>query len=209
MALDLIGQARLLFDYAGKIEARGRDEDALVYLRDAGDYRNILLVEQPNRDFAVTMMRQLFYAAFAHAQFEALASSKDETLAAIAAKSANELAYHVRHASEWIIRLGDGTKESHCRVKAALDELWPYTGEMFEIDEVDRELIDAAIAPDASLLRPAWEVLLQSTLSQAMLGVTPAQWMQSGGRSGQHSEHLGHLLAELQFVPRAYPGATW
>src|ERR1043166_4584625 len=153
VALDLIGQARSLYTYAGEVEGKGRDEDALAYRRDAGEYRNVLLVEQPNGDFAVTILRQLLYAAFAHPYFEALTRSKDATLAAVAAKSVKELAYHVRHAGEWTIRLGDGTEESHRRAQEALDELWPYTGEMFEIDEVEQDLIGEGIAVDRAGIR--------------------------------------------------------
>jgi ring-1,2-phenylacetyl-CoA epoxidase subunit PaaC len=209
MGLDLIGQARGLYTYAGQIEGRGRDEDALAYLRDAGDYGNVLLVEQPNGDFAFTMTRQLIYAAFAHPYFEALTASRDQTLAAIAAKSAKELAYHVRHAAEWVIRLGDGTAESHRRSKDALDELWPYTGELFEADEVDETLIAAGIAVDPEKIRPAWQRTIHDVAAEATLPLPRAGWMQSGGRVGRHSEHFGHMLAEMQSVPRAYPGASW
>ena len=209
MALDLIGQARSLYAYAGELEGRERDEDALAYRRDAGEYRNILLVEQPNGDFAVTILRQLLYAAFAHPYFETLTSSTDATLAAIAAKSAKELAYHVRHAGEWTIRLGDGTEESHRRAQEALDELWPYTGEMFEIDELERLLIEAGIAVDRTGVRRRWERTLVPMLAEANLQLPPNEWMQTGGREGRHSEHLGHILAELQFLQRAYPDARW
>jgi ring-1,2-phenylacetyl-CoA epoxidase subunit PaaC len=209
MALDLIGQARSLYAYAGEVEGRGRDEDALAYRRDAGEYRNLLLVEQPNGDFAVTILRQLLYVACAHPYFEALTSSKDATLAAIAAKSVKELAYHVRHAGEWTIRLGDGTAESHRRVQEALDELWPYTGEMFETDEVERALIETGVAVDRAGIRPRWQRTLASILADANLRLPAGEWMQSGGRAGRHSEHLGHILAELQFVQRAYPDARW
>jgi len=209
MGLDLIGQARALYTYAGAIEAKGRDEDDLAYLRDAADYRNLLLVEQPNGDFAATMVRQLLYAAFAHPYFEALSGSKDETLAAIAAKAAKEMAYHVRHAAEWAIRLGDGTDESHARAQDALDELWPYTGEMFEADQVERALIDTGIAVDPAPLRALWSKSIEDVLAEATLARPRDGHMQSGGRSGRHSEHLGHILSELQFLQRAYPGATW
>lgn len=209
LGLDLIGQARALYTYAGKIEGRGRDEDALAYLRDAREYRNILLVEQPNGDFAATMVRQLIYAAFAHPYFEALAGSRDVTLAAIAAKSAKELAYHVRHSAEWVIRLGDGTAESHRRAQEALDELWPYAGEMFEADDVERELIAAGVAVEPQAIRPAWQRTVDDVIDEATLTQPRAGWMQTGGRTGRHSEHLGHILSELQFLQRAYPGATW
>ena len=209
MGLDLIGQARSLYAYAGEVEGRGRDEDALAYRRDAGEYANLLLVELPNGDFGVTIVRQLLYAAFAHPFFEQLASSKDSTLAAIAAKSAKELAYHVRHAGEWAIRLGDGTDESHRRAQQALDDLWPYTGEMFESDEVERELIDAGIAVDRAELRPRWQRTLAPILTEATLSAPADEWMHSGGRVGRHTEHLGHMLAEMQFLQRAYPDARW
>jgi ring-1,2-phenylacetyl-CoA epoxidase subunit PaaC len=209
MGLDLIGQARALYTYAGEVEGKGRDEDALAYLRDANDYRNILLVEQPNGDFAVTMVRQLLYAAFAYPYFEALMLSKDQTLAAIAAKAAKEMAYHLRHSSEWVIRMGDGTDESHARAQAALEELWPYTAEMFEVDQVERALIEAGVAVDPASLRATWDKTIDDVLNEATLTRPQDGYMQSGGRVGRHSEHLGFILAELQFLQRAYPGATW
>jgi len=209
MALDLIGQARSLYAYAGEVEGRGRDEDALAYRRDAGEYRNILLVEQPNGDFAVTILRQLLYTGFAHPFFEALTSSKDATLSAIAAKNAKELAYHVRHAGEWIIRLGDGTPESHRRAQDALEELWAYTGEMFESDDVERALIETGVAVDRAAIRPQWQRTLGPIFAEADLQLPAGEWMHSGGRAGRHSEHLGHILAELQFLQRAYPHARW
>jgi ring-1,2-phenylacetyl-CoA epoxidase subunit PaaC len=209
IALDLIGQARSLYAYAGEVEGKGRDEDALAYRRDAGEYRNLLLVEQPNGDFAATIVRQLLYSAFACPFWRALAGSRDATLAAIAAKAEKEAAYHLRHASEWLIRLGDGTGESHRRAQAALDALWPYTGELFEQDSVESALIAERVAPDPAALRPEWERSLTSVIAEATLKHPDSGWMQSGGRSGRHSEHLGHLLASLQFLQRAYPGASW
>jgi len=209
LGLDLIGQARAFYAYAGEIEGRGRDEDALAYLRDAREYRNILLLEQPNGDFAATMVRQLIYAAFAHPYFETLTGSRDSTLAAIAAKGAKELAYHVRHSSEWVIRLGDGTAESHRRAQDALDELWPYAGEMFEVDDIERELIAAQVAVDPQTVRPAWQRTMDAVIGEATLTLPCPGWMQTGGRIGHHSEHLGHILSELQFLQRAYPGAVW
>ena len=209
MGLDLIGQARALYTYAGEVEGKGRDEDALAYLRDANDYRNILLVEQPNGDFAVTMVRQLLYGAFAHPYFEALTRSKDATLSAIAAKAAKEMAYHLRHSAEWVIRMGDGTDESHDRAQAALEELWPYTAEMFEVDQIERALIEAGVAVDPASLRATWDKTIDDVLAEATLTRPQDGYMQSGGRVGRHSEHLGFILAELQFLQRAYPGATW
>src|SRR5436190_17223237 len=167
LGLDLIGQARAFYDYAGEIEGRGRDEDALAYLRDAPEYRNVLLVEQPNGDFAATMMRQFFYSAFAHPFFEALQKSRDATLAAIAAKAVKEMAYHVRHSAEWVIRLGDGTDESHRRAQQAADELWTYTGELLETDAVERALIEVRIAPDTAALRAPFEKTIDNVFVEA------------------------------------------
>ncbi len=209
LGLDLIGQARSLYAYAGAIEGKGRDEDALAYLRDAGEYRNVLLVEQPNGDFAATMMRQLLYSAFAHPFLDALQKSRDATLAAIAAKAVREVAYHVRHSAEWVIRLGDGTDESHRRAQAAADDLWTYTGELFEVDAVERALIEAGIAPDPAALRTKFDKTIDDVFAEATLQRPGAGFMQSGGREGRHSEHLGFILAELQFLQRAYPGAKW
>lgn len=209
MSLDLIGQARTLYTYAGEIEGKGRNEDALAYLRDARDYRNLLLAEQPNGDFAATMVRQLLYSAFALPHFERLARSKDATLAAIAAKAVKEMAYHLRHSAEWTIRLGDGTEESHARAQSALDELWPYVGEMFEVDPAERALIEAGVAVDPAAVRGPFDKSIDDVLAEATLTRPRDGYMQSGGRSGQHTEHLGHILSELQFMQRAYPGATW
>lgn len=209
VALDLIGEARALYAYAGAIEGKGRDEDQLAYRRDAGEFHNILLVEQPNGDFAVTIARQFLYSAFMHPFWRALAQSTDATLAAIAAKAEKEAAYHLRHASEWLIRLGDGTDESHRRAQDALDELWSYAGEMFETDAVEQKLIAQGVAVDPASLRPEWQRSMDEVLAEATLAKPAASWMQSGGRGGRHSEHLGHLLAEMQFLQRAYPGATW
>ncbi|HKW55674.1 MAG TPA: 1,2-phenylacetyl-CoA epoxidase subunit PaaC [Stellaceae bacterium] len=209
VALDLIGQARALYAYAGAVEGKGRDEDALAYRRDEPEFRNILLVEQPRGDFAHTIVRQCLYSAFMHPFWRVLARSRDTTLAAIAAKAEKEAAYHLRHASEWLIRLGDGTDESRRRAQAALDDLWPYAGEMFESDTVEQPLIDGGIAADPAPLRACWQRRVDSVLAEATLATPAGTWMQSGGRSGRHSEHLGHLLAEMQFLQRAYPGATW
>jgi ring-1,2-phenylacetyl-CoA epoxidase subunit PaaC len=209
IGLDLIGQARSLYAYAADVEAEGHDEDAYAYLRDAPQYRNLLIVEQPNGDFAKTMMRQFFYSAFADPYWRTMTKAGDARLAAIAAKSEKESAYHVRHASEWIVRLGMGTDESRRRTQIALEELWPFTGEMFESDAAERELMAADKVIDPESLRPLWEETVASVFSQAELPLPTGVWMQKGGRSGRHSEHLGHLLAELQFMQRAYPGAVW
>ena len=209
MALDLLGQARELFSYAAKVEGKDNDEDKFAYLRDVRQYRNLLLVEQPNGDFARTMVRQFFYSVFADLYWRAMMNSKDATLAAIAAKSEKESAYHVRHCSEWIVRLGDGTEESHARAQEAIDHLWAYTGEMFAVDDSERGLIDAGIAIDPAPLRSQWLKTITGIVSEATLVLPKNDWMQQGGRSGRHSEHLGHLLSELQSMQRTFPGATW
>jgi ring-1,2-phenylacetyl-CoA epoxidase subunit PaaC len=209
MALDLIGQARELYSYAAQVEGKGNDEDKLAYLRDARQYRNLLLVEQPNGDFANTMVRQLFYSVFADLHWSAMVASTDPTLQAIAAKSEKESAYHVRHCSEWVIRLGDGIDESHARAQAAIDRLWAFTGEMFAVDDVERGLIDNGIAVDPASLLPQWLETVSRVVEQATLTLPKNDWMQQGGRSGRHSEHLGHLLSELQSMQRTFPGASW
>jgi len=209
LGLDLIGQSRSLYTYAGEIEGKGRDEDALAYLRDVFDFKNILLVERPNGDFAVTMMRQLLFAAYMHPFWFHMQESGDETLAAIAAKSEKELAYHLRHSGEWVIRLGDGTEESARRAQDALDLLWPFTGEMFETDATERKLIEDGIAVDPATLAESWNRTLGEVFDKAGLTRPDQGWMQTGGRVGRHSEHLGFILADMQFLQRAYPGATW
>jgi ring-1,2-phenylacetyl-CoA epoxidase subunit PaaC len=209
MGLDLLGQARELYSYAAKVEGNGNDEDKFAYLRDVRQYRNLLLLEQPNGDFARTMVRQFFYSVFADLYWRAMMNSHDTTLAAVAAKSEKESAYHVRHSSEWIVRLGDGTDESHRRVQTAVDDLWAYIGEMFEVDDSERGLIDAGIAIDPATLRQRWLETVSNVLREATLALPKSDWMQQGGRNGRHSEHLGHLLSELQSMQRTFPGATW
>jgi ring-1,2-phenylacetyl-CoA epoxidase subunit PaaC len=209
MGLDLLGQARELYSYAARVEAKGNDEDKFAYLRDVRQYRNLLLLEQPNGDFARTMVRQFFYAGFADLYWRAMMKSSDATLAAIAAKSEKESAYHLRHSSEWMVRLGDGTAESHARAQTAIDDLWAFTGEMFEADDAERGLIEAGIAVDPLTLRLQWLKTVSGVLDEATLVLPSSDWMQQGGRSGRHSEHLGHLLSELQSMQRTFPGATW
>ena len=209
IGLDLIGQARSLYQYAAAIRADGSDEDSLAYWRNAPDYGNLLLAELPNGDFARTIIRVFLYAAFADPFWQATMRSSDSQLAAIAAKSEKESAYHLRHSAEWVIRLGDGTEESHARAQAALDYLGPYTGEMFEADPSDRELIEAGVATEPESLRGAWTKIVSDVLAEATLAQPAAGPMQSGGRSGRHSEHLGPLLAEMQVLQRTHPGATW
>jgi len=209
IGLDLIGQARELYSYAGKVEGVGNDEDRLAYLRDVRQYRNLLLVEQPNGDFACTIIRQFLYSAFADLYWRAMMTSSDATLAAIAAKSEKESAYHLRHSAEWVIRLGDGTAESHRRAQAALDDLWAFTGELFHVDGSDRSLIADDVVIDPERLRSAWNATITGVVQTATLTLPAGNWMQKGGRSGNHSEHLGHLLSELQSLQRSFPGAAW
>jgi ring-1,2-phenylacetyl-CoA epoxidase subunit PaaC len=210
MGLDLLGQARELYSYAADVEGKGNDEDKFAYLRDVRQYRNLLLLEQPNGDFARTMVRQFFYAAFADLYWRAMMKSSDATLAAIAAKSEKESAYHLRHSSEWMVRLGDGTEESHRRAQDAVDDLWAYTGEMFQVDESERALIErGVVAVDPATLHPQLLTTVSAVVGEATLALPKSGWMQQGGRSGKHSEHLGHLLSELQSMQRTFPGATW
>ena len=209
MGLDLLGQARELYSYASDVEGKGNDEDKFAYLRDVRQYRNLLLLEQPNGDFARTMVRQFFYAAFADLYWRAMMKSSDATLAAIAAKSEKESAYHLRHSAEWMVRLGDGTEESHRRAQDAVDDLWAYTGEMFAVDESERALIERGVAVDPATLHPQWLTTVSDVVGEATLVLPKSGWMQQGGRSGKHSEHLGHLLSELQSMQRTFPGATW
>ncbi|HET7879688.1 MAG TPA: 1,2-phenylacetyl-CoA epoxidase subunit PaaC [Acetobacteraceae bacterium] len=202
IALDLIGQARSLYTYVGSLT--GHTEDQLAYLRDAPAWRNCLIVELPNGDFAFSIARLLLVSAFADLLWRTATTGPDTTFGAIAAKAEKETAYHVRHAAEWLIRLGDGTEESHRRAQAALDDLWPYTGELFAPLPSD-----TGIAADPSSLRPEWDSTINGILARATLLRPKDGWMQSGGRNGRHTEHLGYLLAEMQYLQRTYPGAAW
>lgn len=209
LALDLLGQTRAFYQYAAELEGGTRDEDALAYRRLEHEFRNVLLVEQPNGNFADTMVRHVLFSAFWLPFMEALSASRDETVAAIAARSVKEMRYHLRHAGEWLVRLGDGTEESHAKAQAALDELYPYVDELFETDALDRQVIETGFGTDPAAVRPAFEAALDHILQEATLRRPPALPGQSGGRRGVHSEHLGHLLTELQYLQRAYPNATW
>jgi ring-1,2-phenylacetyl-CoA epoxidase subunit PaaC len=209
IALDLIGQARALYGRAIAAGRDGHDEDQLAFLRDAHEFLNVQLVERPNGDFAASMARQLCYSALAVPLWAALTRSNDGELAGIAAKAEKECAYHLRHSSEWVIRLGDGTPESREHMQRAIDDIWMFTGEMFEVDEVDRAMIEAGIATDASSLLPAWNETVGDVLAVATLRRPADGWMISGGRRGTHTESLGHMLAHMQFLKRAHPGAAW
>ena len=209
IALDLIGQARLLLTHAGKLEGLGRDEDQLAFLRDQGAYRNVTLVELPNGDFARTVVRNLLMSAFHVVQWRALQGSSDAQLAAIAAKSLKEANYHLQHASDWTVRLGDGTEESHRRAQAALDALWPYASELFVPDGIDDAAGSAGVGVPCASLQSEWRALVDPVLSEATLSIPAPTPFRSRGKAGVHTEHLGHLLSEMQYLQRAYPGARW
>lgn len=209
VALDLIGQARLLLTYAGEIEGRGRGEDELAFLREHGEYLNATLVELPNGDFGRTIVRQVLVDAFQLELYERMSASSDERLAEIAAKAVKEIRYHLRYSGGWLVRLGDGTDESHARVQSALDSLWPYTVELFAEDELDRTMAEHGIAPRLSEVQAAWSTRIDQVLADATLtrpADRPHAWH---GKRGQHSEHLGYMLAEMQYLQRAHPGARW
>ena len=209
IALDLVGQGAMLLKLAGEIEGQGRSEDALAYHRDAVEFRNALIVELPKGDFAFTIVRQFLVSVAAYFQLEALTSSTHPDLAGIAAKAVKETRYHVRHAGEWVIRLGDGTEESHRRAQQALDALWRYTGELFMGDAVDERLQRAGVAPDLAALEPKWRDQVGDVMARATLRAPADVYMQRGGRAGRHTEHLGHMLSEMQIVARSHPGAQW
>jgi ring-1,2-phenylacetyl-CoA epoxidase subunit PaaC len=209
VALDLVGQATHFLTYAGAIEGQGRDADRLAFHRDVLDYRNCLLVEQPNGDFARTIARQFLYSAWQQPYLAALMSSSDPTLAAIAAKAVKEVAYHVELSGEWIVRLGDGTEESRRRMIDGLDWCWRFVDELFEMDAVDTALLADGVAVDKAALRESFDARVADLLRAATLELPAPRRGIVGGRAGRHSEHLGHILSEMQFLPRAYPDAAW
>jgi ring-1,2-phenylacetyl-CoA epoxidase subunit PaaC len=217
IALDLIGQARNFYQYAGRLINRENlpggkavTEDELAYLRDAWDFKNCLLTEQTNGDWAKTILRQFFFSTYQMHLYGQLRHSRDSELAAISEKANKEVAYHYRWSSEWVIRLGDGTEESHSRMQQALDELWPFTGELFQAPGFLPQLVKEGTGADLSLIHPLWKETIEEIFAEARLDHPgPATWMQSGGREGRHTEHLGYLLAEMQFLQRAYPGCEW
>jgi len=235
IALDLIGQARNFYQYAARLSNEGGSwgtravatgggvvaagvtggggvevtEDTLAYLRDSWDYRNCLLVEQDNGDWAKTILRLFFFSAYQYYFYQSLQQSRDRELAAIAEKSFKEVSYHLRWSSEWVIRLGDGTEESHRRMKEALDQLWKFSGELFVPADYEKVLAEKGIAVDLMAIRPQWEERVDVVFRQAGLTKPAAAWGQTGGKQGRHTEHLGYLLAEMQFLQRAYPGCEW
>jgi ring-1,2-phenylacetyl-CoA epoxidase subunit PaaC len=209
IALDLVGQARHLLTYAGELEGRGRSEDVLAFSRDGSEYFNAALVEQPNGDFGQTIVRQFLLDAFQLELYEALERSADPRLAGIAAKAVKETRYHFRYSAGWLIRLGDGTEESHARMQASLDALWRFTRELFEPDDIDTAMAASGIAPRLEELAPRWSARVEEVLKEATLKRPPDVSYPWHGKRGQHSEHLGYLLADMQFLHRAYPGASW
>ena len=209
ISLDLIGQATLLLKLAGEIEGNGRDEDALAYFRDAVDYRNALMGELPNGDFGYTIVRQFFFSVFGLLRMEALQKSTNAELAGIAAKAVKEHRYHVRHTGQWVITLGDGTEESHARTQAAVNDLWRYTGELFLADGIDAQVAASGFGVEPSTLEAAWRAQVEGVLRRATLTRPSDVYMQRGGRTGRHTEHLGHMLSEMQIVARSHPGAKW
>ena len=207
IALDLLGQARTLLTRAGEVEGAGRDEDDLAYLRDDRDFRNVQLVEAPNGDFAVTMARLLVFSSYQYELYGSLLDSGDATLAGLAGKAIKEVTYHRDHATQWVLRLGDGTETSHARMQAGLEAVWPYVDEVFDADPVAAAL--PSIAVDPASLRPSWQSYVTAVLAEATLRQPEPTWRSRGGRSGVHTEHLGHLLAEMQHLHRSHPGVTW
>jgi ring-1,2-phenylacetyl-CoA epoxidase subunit PaaC len=209
-ALDLIGQTQMWLGLAGEIEGKGRSADDLAMRRDVWDFRNILLVEQPNGDFGQTMMRQFLFDLWHLEMLKALSGSSHDRVAAIAAKSMKEVQYHVERSGDTVIGLGDGTSESHRRMQAALDLLWPYVGEMFVPDHIDAQMSEAGIAPDPGELRAPYDARLAEVMTEATLTIPDSGFAHKGGKSGmRHSEHLGHMLTQMQWLQRAYPDATW
>ena len=209
IALDTIGHAKTLLEYAGKVENKGRDEDALAYFRNGREYFNVKLVEQPNGNYADTMVRQVFMDAFRYHYFKALCNSKDETLSALAQKAVKEVSYHYRHSSCWIKRFGDGTEESHHKAQNAVNNLWRFTGELFTPDESEKIMEEENIAPSLQSIEYLWKEDIQNLFKEATLSIPENTYMQLGGKQGIHTEHLDYILAEMQSLPRMYPDAKW
>ena len=209
IALDFVGNATALYTYAAQVEGKERTEDDLAYLRNEREYRNLLLTEQPNGDYANTIARQFLYDVFTFFLYEELKTSKDETIAAIAVKSHKEITYHLRHSTEWMYRLGDGTEESHQRLQTALNDLWMFTSDLFDMDDVDVLLMNQGIVPNLNKIKDEWEKRVKEVITEATLQIPTTIIKQKGSREGKHSEHLGFLLAEMQSMQRAYSGAKW
>jgi len=208
-ALDYLGQARMLYSYAGELEGKNHDEDYFAFQRDENEFRNLLLLEQPNGHFGDALVRQFLFESFYYLLLEKLTACADKPLADIAARAVKEVRYHRKHSGQWIVRLGDGTELSHERVQTALQDAWQYTGEMFAADEVDDVVQREFQGPDLVVIHAQWRKDVSSTLTDATLSVPDDQWMMDGGKDGRHSEHFGFLLAEMQYLQRSHPGASW
>jgi len=208
-ALDFIGQARMLYTRAADLEGQGRSEDDLAFMREEHEFRNLLLLEQPNGHFGDALVRQFLFEAFYVHLLDELTRCSDQGLSEIAVRAIKEVQYHVRHSSKWLVRLGDGTDLSHERVQRSLDDAWRYTGEMFVADEIDVAIQEQFNGPDLSEIHKLWRRDIEKTVAEATLKLPDDEWMASGGKQGQHSEHLGFLLAEMQYLQRSFPGATW
>ena len=208
-ALDYLGQARMFYSYAGELEGKGRKEDEFAFMRAEQEFRNFLLLEQPNGHFGDTIARSVMFEVFYLMQLEALIDCADERLAEIAARAAKEIRYHLRHDSQWLIRLGDGTEESHEKIQSSVAELWRFTGELFAGDEVDEIMRAEFSGPDLESIQAAWRERIAAILAEATLQMPDDQWMDKGGRTGRHSEHFGPLIAEMQYMQRSYPGLDW
>lgn len=209
LSLDLIGRAQAILKYAGEIEGKGRTEDDLAYRRPERQYYNHLIAELPNKDFAHTVAKQFYISAFDYFLYTELANSKEETIAAISAKTLKEIKYHLTHAADWVERLGIGTEKSNQKMQNALNEIWSFTGEMFEMSEEDLMLLKDGISVDMNLIKPQWDNYIKEVLSKSELNIPTATYMQTGSRRGIHTEHLGHILSEMQYLQRAYPDAKW
>lgn len=209
IALDFIGQARNFYQYAAELSGNGATEDSLAFLRDVPEFKNVLITELPNGDWAQTTLRQFLFSAYQYYYYQQLQNSIDTRLAAIAAKSLKEVTYHLRWSSEWVIRLGDGTEESKQRLLTAVDELWNFTGEMFLPAAYETALLQENISVDPSIIRQQWHQKVQEVFAEATIQIPEKSWAQQGGKTGIHTEHFGYILAEMQFLQRAYPGAEW
>ena len=208
-ALDYIGQARMFYDCAGELEGKGRKEDDFAYLRDSQEFQNLLIVEQPTAHFGEKIARSVLFETFYIHQLEALTRCSNERISEVAARGVKEIRYHLRHNSQWLVRLGDGTEESHAKAQGSVDDLWRFTGEMFAGDEVDDVMHSEFNGPDLAVIRQQWLEEIRALLDEATLTMPDDGWMAGGGRDGNHSEHHGFLIAEMQYLQRAYPGATW
>lgn len=208
-ALDYIGQARLFYSLAAKMEGKDRSEDGFAFLRDSHEYCNVLLLEQPNGHFGDMMAREFLFESFYYLQLEALERCEEASVAEIAARAVKEIRYHLRHVSQWVVRLGDGTDESHARMQQAINDHWQFTGELFVSDDIDDAFENSHAGPDLGSIREQWHLGVAAVLAEATLRKPEDEWMASGGKQGRHSEHLGFLLAEMQYLQRSHPGATW